>query len=583
MPHLWHRLGWVLLAGCFCFSACQSPSTPRRSGGDSPSTSSAPRGGPGPEYWEESAVERRVQGYAHYAAGVLLETQAREAREDRGGEVLSEALGHFIQAAQADPLNEVLNLQVAGRLLQARQPERVIELLAPLAERRDSPASYWAWLALAHQMAGRNPEAIQANRAALAKDPTLLMAWQQLVSLYTEQQQLDQALEVLREATRQLSLDPVFFVTISDLYLAATSLHPAKLEEVKPDCLRLLDRAAELGIKDPLLVHRLAAAYRRLGQWEKSEAAYLDLLKRYPDAPLARESLVDIYLNTSNREAAARQLRSMLEANPGNERATYVLGALAFQEDRLEEAEDLLSRALLLQPLLEPAYYDLAGVKLSRNKPEEALAVLESARRMFPKKESFLVEFYTGLAHARAERFAEAVRFFTAAEVVASVDERERLNHQFYFQYGAACERKGDFAEAEKHLRKALELSPEFADALNYLGYMWADRGENLEEAREMIEKAVELEPENEAFLDSLGWVLYRLKQPRAALEWQLKAVQLAKEPDATLYDHLGDIHAALEEWEKAREAWEKALSIKDSEPIRRKLEGLGGRPGVSP
>ena len=41
-----------------------------------------------------------------------------------------------------------------------------------------------------------------------------------------------------------------------------------------------------------------------------------------------------------------------------------------------------------------------------------------------------------------------------------------------------------------------------------------------------------------------------------------LKAVELSDEPDATLYDHLGDIYSALQEPAKAQEAWKKAFSI---------------------
>ena len=77
-----------------------------------------------------------------------------------------------------------------------------------------------------------------------------------------------------------------------------------------------------------------------------------------------------------------------------------------------------------------------------------------------------------------------------------------------------------------------------------------------LEQARELIEKAVKAEPKNAAYLDSLGWVLFKLHQPKDALTYTLKAVELSEEPDATLLDHLGDIYAALNEPQKAKDAW---------------------------
>ena len=94
-----------------------------------------------------------------------------------------------------------------------------------------------------------------------------------------------------------------------------------------------------------------------------------------------------------------------------------------------------------------------------------------------------------------------------------------------------------------------------------------------LEKARELIEKAVKAEPKNAAFLDSLGWVLFKLNHPSEALKQILTAVELSEEPDATVYDHLGDIYAALKQPEKAREAWRKSLSIEPNDEVRKKLE----------
>jgi tetratricopeptide (TPR) repeat protein len=169
--------------------------------------------------------------------------------------------------------------------------------------------------------------------------------------------------------------------------------------------------------------------------------------------------------------------------------------------------------------------------------------------------------------------FTNAVGHLTAAEVIASATDTNRLNHLFYYQLGAAYERGQRYEEAEKYLRKAISMSPDFSEGLNYLGYMWAERGVKLDEAREMIEKAVKLEPKNGAYLDSLAWVLYKSGKPSEALPSMLKAVELTEEPDVTVYDHLGDIYAALKQMDKAREAWRKAISIEPNKEIQKKLE----------
>ena len=83
------------------------------------------------------------------------------------------------------------------------------------------------------------------------------------------------------------------------------------------------------------------------------------------------------------------------------------------------------------------------------------------------------------------KNYKEAVYHFTAAEVIAKVKDPDRLTDDFYFQFGAACERYHDYKEAEKHFLRCIDQSPDSPEALNYLGYMWAEHGQNLEKARE--------------------------------------------------------------------------------------------------
>jgi tetratricopeptide (TPR) repeat protein len=244
----------------------------------------------------------------------------------------------------------------------------------------------------------------------------------------------------------------------------------------------------------------------------------------------------------------------------------------------LTDAVGYFETALALKPDLEPAYYELAALKITLDKPVEALQLLDKARERFGRR--FAIEYFAAVANSRSKNYGGAVRHFTEAEVIGKANEPERLSHGFYFEFGAALERNGDFPEAEKYFRKCLELSPNFPEAMNYLGYMWADRGENLEEARKLIEKAIELEPESAAYLDSMGWVLFKLKQPREAFKWMQKAIGHSEKPDATLYDHLGDIHAELGEPDQAREAWRKSLDLESNDEVKRKFDRVAPEAG---
>ena len=118
-------------------------------------------------------------------------------------------------------------------------------------------------------------------------------------------------------------------------------------------------------------------------------------------------------------------------------------------------------------------------------------------------------------------------------------------------------------------------MNPDFPPALNYLGYMWAERGTNLQEAFTMIDKALKLEPENGAFLDSMAWVLFQQGKAKEAVPWIEKALKFTNEPDPTLHDHLGDIYLKAGKRDRARDAWKKSLELEKSPAVQKKLDAL--------
>jgi tetratricopeptide (TPR) repeat protein len=93
-----------------------------------------------------------------------------------------------------------------------------------------------------------------------------------------------------------------------------------------------------------------------------------------------------------------------------------------------------------------------------------------------------------------------------------------------------------------------------------------------------VVEKALMLEPKNAAFLDTMGCVLFKLNSPREALDYLLKAIENSSRPDAALYDHLGDIYAALNQRRKAADAWRRSLSVEPDPRIQKKLADFSTR-----
>ena len=175
-------------------------------------------------------------------------------------------------------------------------------------------------------------------------------------------------------------------------------------------------------------------------------------------------------------------------------------------------------------------------------------------------------------------------------DMAAALDQAEKLSSDpqekeaVLFMRGAMLEKMKDFDSAEAEFRKVLAANPENAGALNYLGYMLADRNVRLEEALKMIRKAVDLDPQNGAYLDSLGWVYFRmnrLEEAEASLRQALDRIST----DPTVYDHLGDVYMkqgrlkdAIAQWESSLKHWETSpqseMDPAEVAKVNRKLEG---------
>jgi tetratricopeptide (TPR) repeat protein len=126
-----------------------------------------------------------------------------------------------------------------------------------------------------------------------------------------------------------------------------------------------------------------------------------------------------------------------------------------------------------------------------------------------------------------------------------------------------------------------IAIDPKHAEAYNYVGYMYAERGENLEEAIQLITKALDLEPENGYFIDSLGWAYYQQGRYPEALRELERAVQKAKEPDAVIFDHLGDAYVKTGRHEEALAAWEQSLQLDpNAAGVKKKMDELRQRLG---
>jgi tetratricopeptide (TPR) repeat protein len=548
-------LAVLLLLGCSSTSkTAKVQKTPAAKGDPSPAV--------GPVYPEIS--DEALSSYAHYATGLSLDM-----RDDSAA-----ALDEFVKAANANPTEEALVMEVAKRLLRGKQQDRAIELLARSAGQPSSSGLVHSWLGMAYAAAGETNKAIASNRTAIQKMPNQIIAYANLCELYLQVKKTNEVISVLDEAGRQKDAPPEFYVNLAEVILRMQAKDVLGPDDSKKRAVAALDKAAALKPEDPVILQKMGDAYLFRGEAQKAEAVLAKLYEAQPDIPGLREKLINVYFRT-NKDKAAAMLQELKKDAPTDPRPHMLLGQMAVDEERYAEGLEHFQTALLLDPNVESLYYRIAALQVSMKKPQEALTTLEKSKARF-KKLTFLHEFYSGIAKSAMEKYSEALSDFTSAELLAKNGDPERLNASFYFQLGSTSERAKDIEQAVKYFKRALELQPDFSEALNYLGYMWAERGENLDEAHSMIERALKEEPKNAAFLDSMAWVLFKLKRPGEALSYMQKAIELTKEPDATLFDHLGDIYAAMNRRTEAREAWEKALKIDPKDEIRKKLETSG-------
>ena len=548
----------ALMAGC-----ASAPRYPQESTRDTASARKREQAG-------ERAAAKAAQAHAHYAAGVIHEMN----------EEPEAAAREFYQAALQDPGDVGMILEATRFLLENKQTDKALEVAERAAAQPNATGEIYARLGLIYSQLGKNDQAIAANRTAIQRSPDSLAGYQNLFLIHLRGKQPREALKVLDEAAARPKPHPEFLLSVAEFYAALRLEAPTQTEGAKAKALGVLNRVAQLHPADSSLGLRLADGFNLLGDSTNAARLYLELMPALVDKPAERKrvrnNLADIYVQSNDHKRAAEQLEAMVREEPTNPQVYFALGRMALEEKKLAEAVEHFGHLVLLNPDFEPGYHFLAMAQIDLNQPGEALATLEKARKKFSP--NFTLEFLTATAFGQQKAYAEALKHYTAAEIIAQATDPKQLDANFYFRCGATCERKGDYAEAEKYFEKSLQLAPDFVEAMNYLGYMWAEHGMKLEKARALIEKAVKADPKNAAYLDSLAWVLFQSQQPKEALLYALKAAELSETPDATLYDHLADIYAALKQLDKAREAWRKSLSVEPNEAVQKKLDSSGGK-----
>jgi len=222
-------------------------------------------------------------------------------------------------------------------------------------------------------------------------------------------------------------------------------------------------------------------------------------------------------------------------------------------------------------------YFRMAQVQAALDeqrvgRPEAAITDLKKLVAAEPNDSEGWIAL--GDTYRTAEKHAEAVDAYNQAE--KAIGTPSRRDWPMFYARAMAKEKLHKLEESEADIEKALKLSPEQPELLNYLGYSWVDRGRKIPEALAMLEKARQLRPYDGYIVDSVGWAYYQLGRYDDAAK-TLEAAVLLVPGDPTINDHLGDALWKAGRKIEARFQWNHAItfseSTDDKATIERKLK----------
>ena len=488
---------------------------------------------------------------AHYAAGVSLEARVGAAS----------ALPEYEKAFELDPKNAALAGRLAQIYLSQKERDKALALLDRAIKANPDSPEPWFWTGVAHRTGDELPLAISDFQNALKRKGDHLPSIRALVEAYFQKDMLNEVPALLEHAFNQNSTDAPFWVGLGDLYMFVLKQKPSLASLISSrHTVECYQKARKNNPRDPEILLRLAETQMTANNYAGAADAYAMLLKLRPDLTQLRERLATAYLNADQKEKALAAYRDILKREPMRYDIHNTVAELCQDLDKDADAAVHLELSLGLNPNQFEVYVRLVLVRLRQKRLNDALQTIANARKKFPTR--FQLSYLTGLVYSEQKQPAKAVAAYAEAEQLIKASDEDKPNSPFYFVYGAACERNGQFDKAVTLLKKSLELEPKNHNAANYLGYMWADKNQNLTEALDLINKALAIQPDNAAYLDSLGWVYFRLGRLDDALKQLRRSIELLKEPDATVYDHIAEVLLKLGKRDEALANLRKATEV---------------------
>ncbi len=526
-----------------------------------------------------------------YAA--LSESQDNAPRQSRGrgpqaDENLTKAIGYFETAidgvvAETDPN---VRATLARLYVRGGQYAKAIPLLTDLVNQEPGWQDGPMLLAEAYAGADRIADGIAMLEERSADDPRLLPA---LADFYERERRWSDAAgaygRALEVQPRSVELK---FRYASSLLNAGGRDNLGKARDALTEIV-----AGPATDTRARALYLLSQAQRRLGEYDGAEASAHRVITQNPKSPWGYYALAESLEERHQFQKVVDELAPVIAEFKTSTDASFDAGlllphlAFAYQElSQYDKAIATFEDAHKLAPkdpqiagyLIEqnnaakryPAAIDVAKAALSDNPADVRLTRLQAQALQHSGKADQGIALLEASAKAHADdptafivlaqMYSDTDKGAQAVRVLREAQEKFPDDNSLSFELGAVYDKQKKFPEAEAAFKQVLTRDPENATALNYLGYMLAERGERLDESVGYLKKALQLEPENGSYLDSLGWAYYKSDKLDLAAE-NLKRAADALKTNSVIQDHYGQVLFKLGRYDDAIAAWNRALA----------------------
>jgi tetratricopeptide (TPR) repeat protein len=277
----------------------------------------------------------------------------------------------------------------------------------------------------------------------------------------------------------------------------------------------------------------LGNVYLKDGQLDAALAQFDTVLALDPAAAQAHLNRGLVLFRKGDYQQAEQEYLTELRLYPDEDKAYNNLAALYIEQGRHAEGQEMAKKAVAIRKYAPYGYVNLATSYWRTGRDQEAKQVLsEGFSRVTPFLEGNLllgeILQSEGKIDSAMEQFGMVVNptgslrdvnydlETLAAKGGPLNPEESRLRAKAHFEMATMLIHEGELDQAETHLRQALSLQPDMAEAYANLGILYDHTGRGAE-AVSVLQKAISINPRNAVFHYNLGLVYAKQKQLQSA------------------------------------------------------------------